>query len=87
MGFAVIDAERDGDDIVLVGPIAASRGSASACTCAGIWEDDKRFGLQVKVAVATPVGAVRRGQALIGVPEARQARRRRAGGAAARPLR
>jgi len=54
MAFAVIDAERDGDDIVLVGPIAHLE-ERERVHVRGIWQDDKRFGMQVKVAVATPV--------------------------------
>ena len=54
MGFAVIDAERDGDDIVLVGPIAHLE-ERERVHVRGVWQDDKRFGLQVKVALATPV--------------------------------
>ena len=54
MGFAVIDAERDGDDIVLVGPIAHLE-ERERVHVRGIWQDDKRFGMQVKVALATPV--------------------------------
>ena len=54
MAFAVIDAERDGDDIVLVGPIAHLE-ERERVHVRGIWQDDKRFGPQVKVALATPV--------------------------------
>src|SRR3954447_1325471 len=53
-GFAVIDAERDGDDIVLVGPIGHLEERERA-RVAGVWQDDRRFGLQVKVAVAEPL--------------------------------
>ena len=47
-GFAVIDADRDGDDIVLVGPLAHLE-EREHVRIAGVWHDDKRFGLQVKV--------------------------------------
>jgi exodeoxyribonuclease V alpha subunit len=53
-GFAVIDAERDGDDIVLVGVLAHLEERESV-RIKGVWHDDKRFGLQVKVTAAEPV--------------------------------
>ena len=53
-GFAVIDAERDGDDIVLVGPIAHLE-ERERVRVRGVWQDDKRFGMQVKVSLAEPV--------------------------------
>jgi exodeoxyribonuclease V alpha subunit len=53
-GFAVIDAERDGDEIVLVGPIAHLE-ERERVRVRGVWQDDKRYGMQVKVALAEPV--------------------------------
>src|SRR3954453_12438815 len=53
-GFAVIDAERDGDEIVLVGPVGHLEERERA-RIAGVWQDDRRFGMQVKVAVAEPL--------------------------------
>ncbi|HET6549814.1 MAG TPA: AAA family ATPase [Solirubrobacter sp.] len=53
-GFAVIDAERDGDEIVLVGPIAHLE-VRERVKIAGVWQDDRRFGMQVKVRLAEPV--------------------------------
>src|SRR4051794_22384178 len=53
-GFAVLDADRDGDDIVLVGPLAHLEERERA-RVAGVWQDDRRFGMQVKVAVAEPL--------------------------------
>src|SRR5215204_1267860 len=53
-GFAVVDADRDGDDIVLVGTIAHLE-ERERVRIAGVWQDDKRFGMQVKVSLATPV--------------------------------
>src|SRR3954470_14564631 len=53
-GFAVIDAERDGDEIVLVGPIGHLEERERA-RIRGIWQDDRRFGMQVKVATAEPL--------------------------------
>src|SRR3954453_1418927 len=53
-GFAVIDAERDGDEIVLVGAIAHLE-ERERVRIAGAWQDDRRYGMQVKVAVAEPL--------------------------------
>src|SRR4051794_825550 len=53
-GFAVLDADRDGDEIVLVGPLAHLEERERA-RVAGVWQDDRRFGLQVKVASAEPL--------------------------------
>ena len=53
-GFAVLDADRDGDEIVLVGPLAHLEERERA-RVAGVWQDDRRFGLQVKVATAEPL--------------------------------
>jgi exodeoxyribonuclease V alpha subunit len=53
-GFAVLDADRDGDEIVLVGPLAHLEERERA-RVAGVWQDDRRFGLQVKVSVAEPL--------------------------------
>jgi exodeoxyribonuclease V alpha subunit len=53
-GFAVIDAERDGDEIVLVGTIAHLE-ERERVRIGGVWQDDRRFGLQVKVATAEPL--------------------------------
>ncbi len=53
-GFAVIDADRDGDDVVLVGVLAHLE-EREHVRVKGVWHDDKRFGLQIKVALAEPV--------------------------------
>ncbi len=54
-GFGVVEADRDGDEIVLVGLIGhLERGERVAVT--GVWQDDRRFGMQVKVAQAQPQG-------------------------------
>ena len=50
-GFAVIDADRDGDELVLVGTIAHLE-ERERVRIAGVWQDDRRFGMQVKVATA-----------------------------------
>src|SRR5215212_4007948 len=53
-GFAVLDADREGDDVVLIGPIAHLE-ERERVRIAGTWHDDKRFGMQVKVRLAEPV--------------------------------
>src|SRR3954454_2971841 len=53
-GFAVVDAELDGDDLVLVGPLSHLE-ERERVRIVGVWQDDKRFGMQVKVSVAEPV--------------------------------
>jgi exodeoxyribonuclease V alpha subunit len=53
-GFAVIDAERDGDDVVLVGPLAHLE-PRERVRVRGTWQEDRRFGLQVRVQVAEPI--------------------------------
>src|SRR3954468_17542419 len=47
-GFGVVEAERDGDEIILVGLIGhLERGER--VDVRGVWQDDRRFGMQVKV--------------------------------------
>jgi exodeoxyribonuclease V alpha subunit len=53
-GFAVVDAERDGDELVLIGPLAHLE-ERERVRIAGTWQDDRRFGMQVKVATAEPL--------------------------------
>jgi exodeoxyribonuclease V alpha subunit len=53
-GFAVVDVDRDGDEIVLVGTIAHLE-EREHVRVAGVWQDDRRFGMQVKVATAEPL--------------------------------
>jgi exodeoxyribonuclease V alpha subunit len=53
-GFAVVDADRDGDDVVLVGTLAHLEERERA-RIAGVWQEDKRYGLQVKVTAAEPI--------------------------------
>ena len=53
-GFAVIDADRAGDEIVLVGTIAHLE-ERERVRIAGLWQEDRRYGLQVKVATAEPL--------------------------------
>jgi exodeoxyribonuclease V alpha subunit len=54
-GFGVVEADRDGDEIVLVGLIGhLERGERVGVR--GVWQDDRRFGMQVKVEQAEPRG-------------------------------
>ena len=53
-GFAVVDADRDGDEIVLVGTLAHLE-PRERVRVRGIWQEDRRFGLQVRVLVAEPL--------------------------------
>jgi exodeoxyribonuclease V alpha subunit len=53
-GFAIIDADRDGDEVVLVGTIAHLE-ERERVRISGQWQDDRRYGLQVKVATAEPL--------------------------------
>src|SRR5687767_2320753 len=53
-GFAVVDAVREGDDVVLVGTLAHLE-ERERVRIEGVWADDRRFGLQVKVRVAESV--------------------------------
>jgi exodeoxyribonuclease V alpha subunit len=53
-GFAVVDADREGDDVVLVGTLAHLE-ERERVRIEGVWADDRRFGLQVKVRVAESV--------------------------------
>jgi exodeoxyribonuclease V alpha subunit len=53
-GFGVVEADRDGDEVILVGLIGhLEAGERVAVT--GTWQDDKRFGMQVRVDAAQPV--------------------------------
>src|SRR3954465_5301531 len=54
-GFAVVEGERDGDEVVLVGALAhLEPGERVAGT--GTWPDDRRFGMQVRAERAEPFG-------------------------------
>jgi exodeoxyribonuclease V alpha subunit len=53
-GFAVVDADRDGDELVLVGPLAHLE-ARERVRIAGVWQDDRRFGMQIRVATAEPL--------------------------------
>ena len=54
-GFAVVDADCGGDQVVLIGTIAHLE-ERERVRIAGVWQDDRRFGMQVKVATAEPLG-------------------------------
>jgi exodeoxyribonuclease V alpha subunit len=53
-GFAVVVADRDGDEVVLVGTIAHLE-ERERVRIVGVWQDDRRFGMQVRVATAEPL--------------------------------
>ena len=53
-GFAIIDADRAGDEVVLVGTLAHLE-ERERVRIDGLWQDDKRYGLQIKVATAEPL--------------------------------
>ena len=55
-GFAVIDAEtaQDRDEIVLIGPLGHLE-EREHVRITGVWQDDKRFGPQIKVKLAQPI--------------------------------
>jgi exodeoxyribonuclease V alpha subunit len=53
-GFAILDADRDGDELVLVGTLAHLE-ERERVRVRGHWQDDRRYGLQVKVATAEPI--------------------------------
>jgi exodeoxyribonuclease V alpha subunit len=53
-GFAVLDADRDGDEVVLVGTIAHLE-ERERVRVTGVWQEDRRFGMQVRVATAEPL--------------------------------
>ena len=53
-GFAVVEAERAGDEIVLVGPLSHVE-AGERVAVEGVWQDDRRFGMQVRVGRAEPL--------------------------------
>jgi exodeoxyribonuclease V alpha subunit len=53
-GFAVLDADRDGDEIVLVGPLGHLE-AGERVAIEGVWQDDRRFGMQVRAERAVPL--------------------------------
>jgi exodeoxyribonuclease V alpha subunit len=53
-GFAIIEADRDGDEIVLVGTLSHLE-ERERVRVVGQWQDDRRYGLQVKVSAAEPL--------------------------------
>src|SRR4051794_25859019 len=54
-GFAVVEADRDGDEVVLVGHLAHLE-AGERVAVAGIWQEDRRFGMQVRAERAEPFG-------------------------------
>ncbi|MDA0181267.1 AAA family ATPase [Solirubrobacter phytolaccae] len=53
-GFAVVDADRGADELVLIGPLAHLE-EREHVRVVGVWHDDKRYGPQVKVQIAESV--------------------------------
>jgi exodeoxyribonuclease V alpha subunit len=53
-GWAILDADRDGDEITLVGTLAHLE-ERERVRVSGEWQDDRRYGMQVKVASAEPL--------------------------------
>src|SRR4051794_16256228 len=53
-GFGVVEADRDGDDVVLVGLIGHLE-AGERVAVRGRWQDDRKFGMQVRVDAAEPV--------------------------------
>ncbi len=53
-GFAVVEAERDGDELILIGLLSHLE-AGERVAIAGVWQDDRRFGMQVKVDRAEPL--------------------------------
>jgi exodeoxyribonuclease V alpha subunit len=53
-GFAVLDAEHDGDEIVLVGALSHLE-DRERVHVIGVWVNDSRYGEQVKVSEARPL--------------------------------
>ena len=76
-GFAIVDADRDGDDITLVGTIAHLE-ERERVRISGEWQDDKRYGLQVKVATAEPLAPTGEAALLVYLKRVRHVGGRRA---------
>jgi exodeoxyribonuclease V alpha subunit len=76
-GFAIIDADRDGDEITLVGTIAHLE-ERERVRISGEWQDDRRYGLQVKVATAEPLAPIGEAALLVYLKRVRHVGGRRA---------
>src|SRR5215218_2098818 len=76
-GFAVLDSDRDGDEIVLVGMIAHLE-ERERVRVSGEWQDDRRYGLQVKVATAEPLAPTGEAALLVYLKRVRHVGGRRA---------
>jgi exodeoxyribonuclease V alpha subunit len=76
-GFAIVDADRDGDEITLVGTIAHLE-ERERVRISGEWQDDKRYGLQVKVATAEPLAPTGEAALLVYLKRVRHVGGRRA---------
>jgi exodeoxyribonuclease V alpha subunit len=76
-GFAIVDADRDGDEITLVGTIAHLE-ERERVRIRGEWQDDRRYGLQVKVATAEPLAPTGEAALLVYLKRVRHVGGRRA---------
>jgi exodeoxyribonuclease V alpha subunit len=76
-GFAIVDADRDGDEITLVGTIAHLE-ERERVRISGEWQDDRRYGLQVKVATAEPLAPTGEAALLVYLKRVRHVGGRRA---------
>src|SRR4051812_1527043 len=76
-GFAIIDADREGDEITLVGTIAHLE-ERERVRISGQWQNDRRYGLQVKVATAEPLAPTGEAALLVYLKRVRHVGGRRA---------
>ena len=76
-GFAIVDADREGDEITLVGTIAHLE-ERERVRISGEWQDDQRYGLQVKVATAEPLAPTGEAALLVYLKRVRHVGGRRA---------
>jgi exodeoxyribonuclease V alpha subunit len=76
-GFAIVDADRDGDEITLVGTLAHLE-ERERVRISGEWQDDTRYGLQVKVATAEPLAPTGEAALLVYLKRVRHVGGRRA---------
>ena len=76
-GFAIIDADRAGDEVTLVGTIAHLE-ARERVRISGQWQDDRKYGLQVKVATAEPLAPTGEAALLVYLKRVRHVGGRRA---------
>jgi exodeoxyribonuclease V alpha subunit len=76
-GFAILDADRDGDEVTLVGTLAHLE-ERERVRVWGEWQDDRRYGLQVKVTTAEPLAPTGEAALLVYLKRVRHVGGRRA---------